>query len=99
MLTEGATIGFARKGWVEGYDVAGKTGTSQIATRGKYEQGEAGHTITSYGWFAPASNPRFVMIVKIDRPRSAVYSETTSSALFSRIAKYLLNYYAIPKTR
>lgn len=49
MLTEGAKIGFAKKGAVEGYDVAGKTGTSQIASKGGYEIGEAGHTITSYG--------------------------------------------------
>jgi stage V sporulation protein D (sporulation-specific penicillin-binding protein) len=99
MLTEGAKIGFAKKGWVDGYDVAGKTGTSQIAAKGKYEVGEAGHTITSYGWFAPASNPKFVMIVKIERPRSAQYSETTSSAVFSKIAKYLFNYYGIPKNQ
>ncbi len=99
MLTEGATIGFAKKGAVEGYNVAGKTGTSQIASKGKYEVGTAGHTITSYGWFAPSSNPKFVMIVRIDRPRSAVYAETTSSALFSRIAKYVLNYYGIPKSK
>ncbi|NDK19896.1 penicillin-binding protein 2 [Candidatus Gracilibacteria bacterium] len=98
MLTEGAKIGFAKKGGVDGYDVAGKTGTSQIAAKGKYEVGEAGHTITSYGGFAPASNPKFVMIVKIERPRSALYSETTSSAVFSNIAKYLFNYYGIPKS-
>lgn len=97
MLTEGAKIGFAKKGGVDGYDVAGKTGTSQIAAKGKYEVGSAGHTITSYGGFAPASNPKFVMIVKIERPRTAQYSETTSSAVFSKIAKYLFNYYGIPK--
>ena len=102
MLTEGASIGYAKKGAVAGYDVAGKTGTSQIASKGKYEcggQGQSciGHTIVTYAGFAPASNPKFVMVVKLDRPRSAEYSETTSSALFSRIAKYLLNYYGIPK--
>lgn len=99
MLVEGATIGFAKKGSVEGYDVAGKTGTSQIAAKGKYEENGPGHTITSYGGFAPASNPKFVMIVKLERPRSSEFSETTSSALFSRIAKYLLNYYGIPKSK
>ena len=99
MLTEGSKIGFAKKGAVEGFDVAGKTGTSQIAAKGGYETGGAGHTVTSYGGFAPASNPRFVMIVKIERPRTAEYSETTSSAMFSRIAKYLLNYYGIPKNQ
>ena len=107
MLTEGAKIGFAKKGSVDGYDTAGKTGTSQIASKGGYEcagafrcpEGNRGHTITSYGGFAPASNPKFVMIVKLDRPRSAEYSETTSSALFSKISKYLLNYYGIPKNQ
>jgi|GEM_PF-7108374 len=39
------------------------------------------------------------MIVKIERPRSAEFAETTSSALFSQMAKYLLNYYAIPKSK
>jgi len=99
MLTEGAAIGFAKKGAVDGYDTAGKTGTSQIASKGSYEEGGAGHTITSYGGFAPSSNPKFVMIVKLDRPRSAEYSETTSSALFAKISKYLLNYYGIPKNQ
>ncbi|EKD66741.1 MAG: hypothetical protein ACD_49C00016G0004 [uncultured bacterium (gcode 4)] len=97
MLTEGANIWFAKKWWVEWYDMAWKTWTSQIASKWKYEQGWAWHTITSYGWFGPSSNPKFVMIVKIDRPRSAEYSETTSSAIYSKIAKYLLNYYSIPK--
>ncbi|MBP8016591.1 penicillin-binding protein 2 [Candidatus Gracilibacteria bacterium] len=98
MLTEGAQIGFAKKGSVLGYQVAGKTGTSQIAYKGGYEEGGPGHTVTSYGGFAPSSNPKFVMIVRIDRPRTAVYAETTSSALFSEIAKFLLNYYRIPKS-
>lgn len=99
MLTEWATIWFAKKWSVEWYDIAWKTWTSQIAAKWKYEQDWPGHTITSYWWFWPSSNPKFVMIVKIERPRSAEFSETTSSALFSQIAKYLLNYYAIPKSK
>lgn len=81
--------------------MAGKTGTSQIPYRGTYEniylQSDLGHTITSYGGFAPANNPKFVLIVAINRPRTSIYSEATSSALFSQIAKYLLEYYKIPK--
>lgn len=99
MLTEWATIWFAKKWSVDWYDIAGKTWTSQIAAKWKYEQDWPWHTITSYWWFWPSSNPKFVMIVKIERPRSAEFSETTSSALFSQIAKYLLNYYAIPKSK
>lgn len=57
MLADGAINGFARSGAVPGYKVAGKTGTSQIASKGTYEcsrsspcpEGNNGHTITSYG--------------------------------------------------
>jgi cell division protein FtsI/penicillin-binding protein 2 len=97
MLTEWAKLWFAKTWSVPWYDIAGKTWTSQIAYKWKYEEWWPWHTITSYWWFAPSSNPKFVMIVRIERPRSAIYSETTSSALFAKIAKYLLNYYWIPK--
>lgn len=97
MLVEWVRNWFAAKWWVEWYDVAWKTWTSQIASKGWYEIWAAWHTITSYGWFAPASNPKFVIIVRVERPRSAQYSETTSSVLFQKITKYLLNYYSIPK--
>lgn len=97
MLTRGVDAGFAKKGAVAGYDVAGKTGTSQIASRGGYEKGGRGHTVTSFGGFAPSSNPKFVLIVQIERPRTSEYSEQTSSALFASIAKYLLSYYQIPQ--
>ena len=99
MLVDGVRYGFAKKWGVPGYDMAGKTGTSQIASRGWYEVGTAGHTITSYGWYGPANNPRFVMIVRIERPRTAVFAETTASALFKEISEYLLNYYKIPKIK
>lgn len=52
MLVDGVRSGYASKGGVPGYSVAGKTGTSQIAYRGTYENelyGWAGHTVTSYG--------------------------------------------------
>ncbi len=98
MLTEGVRVGFAKKGGVPGYDIAGKTGTSQIASKGSYEVGTVGHTIVSFGGFAPSTNPKFVIIVTIDRPRTAIYSESTSSVTFSKVAAYLLNYYGIPKS-
>jgi stage V sporulation protein D (sporulation-specific penicillin-binding protein) len=101
MLVDGVRNGFAKKWWVPGYTVAGKTGTSQIPYKWTYEnlalRQDLGHTITSYGGYAPANNPKFVLIVVINRPRSDTYSENTSSALFAEIAKYLLEYYKIPK--
>ncbi len=101
MLVDGVRNGFAKKWGVPGYTVAGKTGTSQIPYKWGYENRilgqDLGHTITSYGWYAPANNPKFVLILSIDRPRTDQYSENTSSALFSEISKYLLEYYKIPK--
>lgn len=57
----------------------------------------SGHTVTSYGGYAPAYNPKFVMIVVIERPRSDYNSETTAAALWSELAEYLLTYYKVPK--
>lgn len=97
MLVDGVRRWFAKKWGVAWYEIAGKTWTSQMASKGWYEVGTAGHTITSYGGYAPANNPKFVLIVSLTRPRTSVYSETTSSALFAEVAAYLLNYYNIPK--
>ncbi len=101
MLVDSVKYGFAKSGWVPGYIMAGKTGTSQIPYKGTYENiyfnQNIGHTITSYGGYAPAYNPKFVLIVSIERPRTGIYSETTSSALYSEIAGYLLRYYKVPK--
>ena len=101
MLVDGVRNGFAKKWGIPGYSIAGKTGTSQIPYKWGYENRilgqDLGHTITSYGGYAPASNPKFVLIVAIDRPRTDQYSENTSSALFAELAGYLLEYYKIPK--
>jgi stage V sporulation protein D (sporulation-specific penicillin-binding protein) len=101
MLVDGVRNGFAKKWWVAWYTMAGKTGTSQIPYKWGYENRilgqDLGHTVTSYGGYGPASNPKFVMILSINRPRTDQYSENTSSALFAEISQYLLEYYKIPK--
>lgn len=103
MLVDSVKYGFAKSGWVPWYTMAGKTGTSQIPYKWTYENiyfnQNIGHTITSYGWYAPAYNPKFVLIVSIERPRTGIYSETTSSTLYSEIAGYLLGYYKVPKNK
>ena len=103
MLVDSVKYGFAKSGWVPGYVMAWKTWTSQIPYKGTYENiyfnQNIGHTITSYGWYAPAYNPKFVLIVSLERPRTGIYSETTSSALYSEIAGYLLSYYKVPKNK
>lgn len=101
MLADSAKNGYAAAGAVPGYTMAGKTGTSQIPYRGTYENlyfsQALWHTVTSYGWYAPAYNPKFVMVVMIDRPRTSSDSEKTSAPLYAEIAQYLLKYYNVPK--
>ncbi len=84
------------KNWaVKWYSIAWKTGTAQIAYKWKYESGQAS-TMWFYAWYAPAEDPKFVMIVKVERPRSSIYGWETVARTFSRISSYLFNYYAIP---
>lgn len=80
---------------VEGYRVAGKTGTAQTYKHGKPLTGP-GTTIASYAGFGPLNNPKFVILVKIDRPRSSIWADAVSAPLFADIAEFLFKYYNIP---
>jgi len=95
MLVNGVEVWFAKTGAVPGYTLAWKTWTSQISYKWWYETGVAS-TTASYAWFWPAEDPKFVIIVKLERPRVSVYWGATASALFSQTAKYLFDYYSIP---
>ena len=90
--------GVARPADIPGYLVAGKTGTSQVAgSDGKYEEGE-GSTITSFAGYAPALEPKFVMLVKFDRPRygaESTWGSTTAAPIFRKITEFLMSYYNI----
>lgn len=89
--------GFARKGGVPGYYVGGKTGTSQTYGRGGKVFSQLGTTIATFGGYAPATNAKFVMIVKFDRPRSSEWGEASAGVVFHDVSEELLkNYFAIP---
>ncbi len=99
MLVNGVEKWFAKNAWVAWYRIAWKTWTSQIAYKWKYEDiNGIGTKIGSFGGYAPAEDPRFVMIVKVDRPRIAWDGwSATAAVTFSKISQYLFNYYGIPK--
>lgn len=85
------------KARIEGYDVAGKTGTAQIAdATGGYTEDTYIHNFIG---FAPASSPRFVIFIKIDRPQGGRFASTTLTESFREMAKFLLNHFNIPPTR
>lgn len=96
MLVSGVEQGYAKPARVAGYRLAGKTGTSQIAgPGGKYETGTGSH-ITSFGGYGPIHDPVFVMLVKLDRPRTVDFGSESAAPVFKQIAEFILKYYAVP---
>ena len=75
--------------------IAGKTGTSQTYKYGRPLVG-VGTTIASMSGYGPVNNPKFVILVKIDKPRSAEWGSVVAAPLFSNIAEFLYEYYNIP---
>jgi cell division protein FtsI/penicillin-binding protein 2 len=96
MLASSATRGFAKSGKVPGYRIAGKTGTSQIAgPGGKYETG-TGSTFATFAGYAPLGHPKFLVLVKMDRPKGTIHGATVAAPVFKDIAAFLFKYYGIP---
>ncbi|MDF2378911.1 MAG: penicillin-binding protein 2 [Candidatus Gracilibacteria bacterium] len=94
MLISSVKRGVAEPAAIEDYKIGGKTGTSQIATKGQYEKGE-GSTIASFAGFAPYDDPQFVILVKIDRPVTSPWGATNAAPLFQKVASFLLDYLQI----
>ncbi len=80
---------------IPGYKVAGKTGTAQIpkADGTGYDETK---NIGSFVGFAPADDPKFVMMVRINEPKISGFAESTTVPVFANVAKWLLHYWAIP---
>lgn len=83
---------YKKKSGVEGYKIAGKTGTAQIAVAGHYDPTK---TVASFVGFAPADDPKFVMLVRYDQPATSIYGADTAAPTFFNIAKELFTYYGI----
>lgn len=98
MLVNVVDFGHSKRAQIDGYYIAGKTGTAQIPDKknGGYVEGSTIHTFVG---FAPADDAKFVMLTKLDAPKDAVYAESTVVPLFAEIANFILDYYKIPKQR
>jgi len=90
MLTQVAVQGAANTAQVPGYSTALKTGTA--TTQGI----STTQTEASVAGFIPASNPQFVILVKLDRPQRDIYGSTAAAPLWGTIAQQLMWDYAIP---
>ncbi len=95
MLVSVVENGGAVRVLTPGYHIAGKTGTAQTYKNGKAQTG-TGSTIGSFMGFAPVEDPKFIMLVQIDRPRSTVWADASAAPLFKDISDFLFKYYNIP---
>lgn len=78
---------------VKGYRIAGKTGTAQTPIVGGYDPNL---TIASFIGFAPADDPRFVVLVRLDKPIQSPYGALTAAPTFAHVAQILFTQLAIP---
>jgi stage V sporulation protein D (sporulation-specific penicillin-binding protein) len=88
MMIESANHGEAQ--WIASkeYLVAGKTGTSQVTKdSGGYDEEK---TIASFVGFAPADNPQFIMLTKLNEPTISPWAAETAAPLWYKIADKLI---------
>jgi len=90
MMVAAAKDGEAKWANVKGYQIAGKTGTAQIAVGGKYATSK---TNASFIGFAPADKPRFVMLVTLQEPSTSQWASETAAPLWFSVAQDILNHF------
>jgi cell division protein FtsI/penicillin-binding protein 2 len=78
---------------VDGYRVAGKTGTAQTPIVGGYH---SSLTIASFVGFVPADDPRVVVLVKLDKPTVSPWGAQTAAPTFANVARMLIAQLEIP---
>jgi len=82
----------ARIAAIPNYRIAGKTGTAFIPENGKYSREDL---IQTFVGFLPASNPKVVVLIKLEKPNVELAGYTVVPA-FHDLASFIINYYNIP---
>ncbi len=94
ILASVVSTGTGGEAAIEGYTVAGKTGTSQKArTDGRgYATGEY---VASFAGFLPVEDPELLIVVTVDEPRGSIYGGTVAAPAFRRIGEFAARHLAI----
>lgn len=92
MMVAAAKSGEAKWASVKGYQIAGKTGTAQVAVGGKYADQK---TNASFIGFAPADKPKFAMLVTLKEPSTSQWASETAAPLWLSLAQDILNHFNI----
>ncbi|XLQ19830.1 MAG: peptidoglycan D,D-transpeptidase FtsI family protein [Candidatus Moraniibacteriota bacterium] len=97
MLRSVVVNGHGKRADVSGYLIGGKTGTAQVANTGKKGYDDA-QTIGTFAGYGPIDDPQFVIVVRIDNPKTVIWAESSAAPTFGKIMKYLLDFYNISPT-
>lgn len=85
--------GTGKNATLDGYTVAGKTGTAQMADEKGYLENSY---MASFAGYVPAKNPRLVIVVQLVEPHGSIYGGTVAAPVFSNIARQSLAYLGVP---
>jgi cell division protein FtsI (penicillin-binding protein 3) len=102
-VTEQGSTGFQAS--IDGYQIAGKTGTSQKliekenAKGKKYKTYSADHSVVSFVGYVPAYDPAFVLMVVYDDPSGKASGGLTAAPSFRKIASRSLVILGVPPER
>jgi cell division protein FtsI/penicillin-binding protein 2 len=88
-----AVVREASPALVPGYSIAGKTGTAEIPVPGGYDPEQ---TIATFVGFGPVDDPRFVVLIKLDRPKTSRWGSETAAPIFSQFVQRLVILMEIP---
>ncbi len=78
---------------IDGYKLAGKTGTANKVDHGEYSDSKY---VASFVGMAPATSPRLLVSVMVDEPQGGdIYGGTVAAPAFGKIAGYALQYLGI----
>lgn len=87
--------GTGKSAKVEGYRVAGKTGTAQKAsTTGRGYA--AGKYVASFVGFLPVTNPRVVILIAVDEPKDTQFGAVAAAPVFREVARKAMWYMKVP---
>ncbi len=92
MLTE-SLAGESSLALVNGYTLAGKTGTAQIPTERGYDDR---WTIASFVGWGPVADPQFLVLVRIDKPESSPWGSVVAAPVFRDVVERLVTMLEIP---
>jgi len=88
-----AAANHTKEARIPGYAIAGKTGTAEIPGLGGYKEDR---TIATFVGFLPADDPQFLILVKLERPKTSAWAGQTAAPVFRRIAESIITMYGIP---